>query len=74
VFGLVEGGLIGGALIFALTVFPVNANAIAQSKIAPYCYAFTKAMVQVIPKDLKDEFKKAYENLMKKEKTDGQEI
>jgi membrane protein required for colicin V production len=74
VFGLVEGGLIGGALVFALTVFPVSANAIAQSKIAPYCYGFTKAMVQMIPQDLKDEFKKSYENLMKKENPDGQKI
>jgi membrane protein required for colicin V production len=74
VFGLIEGGLLCGAFVFALTVFPVSARAIEQSKIAPYCYGFTKAMVQVIPQDLKNEFKNAYENLTKKEKTDGQKI
>ncbi len=73
-FGLVEGMLIAGALVFALMVFPINKEALAASRLAPYCYGLTKTMVGLIPRELKDQFKAAYEEIIKKESVDGKTI
>ncbi len=76
VFGLVEGILICGVLVFALLVFPISRGALAGSKLASYCYGLTKAMVRLIPKDLKNQFSEAYQNFIKikSEKKNGQKI
>jgi len=76
VFGLIEGMLISGVLIFALLVFPINKQALSESRLAPYCYGLTKVMVNLIPQDLKDQFKQAYENIKReiKEAKNGQKI
>jgi membrane protein required for colicin V production len=76
VFGLVEGMLICGVFIFALLVFPINKDALSNSRLAPYCYGLTKVMVNLIPKELKDQFKDAYENIKReiKEVDHGQKI
>jgi membrane protein required for colicin V production len=73
-FGLLEGVLICGVFVFALLVFPINTNALANSKLAPYCYGLTKALVTLIPQELKDQFNDAYQNIVKSEKTHGQKI
>jgi membrane protein required for colicin V production len=76
VFGLIEGILICGVFIFALLVFPINKQALADSRLAPYCYGLTKVLVNLIPQDLKDQFKEAYENIKRevKEVKNGQKI
>jgi membrane protein required for colicin V production len=74
IFGLVEGMLICGALVFALLVFPINREALAASRLAPYCYGLTKAMVSLIPQELKDRFKSAYQDIVKSEAVDGKKI
>lgn len=76
VFGLVEGMLISGVFIFALLVFPINKEALSNSRLAPYCYGLTKVMVNLIPRDLKDQFREAYENIKReiKEVGHGQKI
>jgi membrane protein required for colicin V production len=74
VFGLVEGMFLCGALVFALLVFPVNAKALSESRLAPYCYGVTKAMVGLIPQELKDRFKAAYQEIVKREGVDGKKI
>jgi uncharacterized membrane protein required for colicin V production len=74
VFGLLEGVLIGGALVFALLVFPVDREAVAQSRLAPYCYGLTKAAVGLIPAELKNAARNAYQSVFGKEKSHGQEI
>jgi membrane protein required for colicin V production len=75
IFGLVEGMLICGALVFALMVFPINKEALAASRLAPYCYGLTKTMVALIPQELKDQFTSAYRDIVKKsESVDGKKI
>jgi membrane protein required for colicin V production len=75
-FGLLEGILICGVVVFALLVFPISREALAGSKLAPHCYGLTKAMVHLIPQDLKDQFREAYQNFIKikSEKKNGQKI
>lgn len=72
--GLVEGMLISGALVFALMVFPINKETLTASRLAPYCYGLTKTMVGLIPQELKDRFKSAYQEIVKSESVDGKKI
>lgn len=72
--GFFEGVLICGVFVFALLVFPLNKQALLNSRLAPYCYGLTKAMIQLIPQDLKDQFKAAYQDVVKGGTKDGQKI
>ena len=74
VFGCLEGMLIGGALVFALLVFPVDRTAVAESRLAPYCYGLTKAVISLIPAELKIAARTAYQEIFKTGKSHGQEI
>ena len=65
-FGLVQGVLICGALVFAQVVFPVDKKAIENSRLAPYCFGLTKAMIHLIPQELKDQFKSAFQEIISK--------
>lgn len=67
IFGLFEGMLICGGLVFALMVFPINKEALATSQLAPYCYGLTKTMVGFIPVELKEKFTSAYQEIVKSE-------
>jgi membrane protein required for colicin V production len=64
--GLIKGILICGVFVFALLVFPVSIRALENSFIAPYCLKMTKAIVGLIPKELKENFKDAYEDIVGK--------
>jgi membrane protein required for colicin V production len=68
-FGLLEGILICGVLVFALLVFPINNKALADSKLAPYCYGLTKALVHLVPQELKSQFKEAYRKFIEELKS-----
>lgn len=72
VFGLLEGLIIGGALVFGLLVFPVDRAAVSESRLAPYCYGLTKTIVSLVPKDLKNAARNAYRSIFKNEKGHGQ--
>ncbi len=72
--GFLEGILICGVFVFALLVFPLNKRALLDSRLAPYCYGLTKAMIHLIPEDLKNQFRAAYRDLMKGGSKDGQKI
>ena len=80
VIGLVEGVLVGGALVFGLLAFPVNPDAVADSKLAPVCYETTKVLISLIPQELKDKIKTTYDGVVmgggggRKGKGNGQEI
>jgi membrane protein required for colicin V production len=65
-FGAVQGVLVCGALVFAQIVFPVDKSALENSRLAPFCYGLTKAMVHLIPQELKDQFKSAYQDIISK--------
>jgi hypothetical protein len=52
-FGLVEGALIGGLLIFVLARFPVNAwlsGQIVSSGIAAWCSAVANLVIGLFPR------------------------
>ena len=74
VVGLVQGVLICGVIVFALLAFPVNKPLLTESKLAPYCYWLTKAMVRIIPQDLKDQFNQTYKEIVEGAGSHGQEI
>lgn len=74
VFGLFKGVLICGVIVFALLVFEVRRDALAGSKLAPLCFHATRAVVRLIPGDLKAKFKTAYQGAQKGGATHGQEI
>jgi membrane protein required for colicin V production len=63
--GLVEGVLVGGALVFGLLAFPVNPDAVAASKLAPVCYEAAKTFINLIPQELKDKIKSTYDDVVK---------
>ena len=65
-FGLLKGVLIGGILIFALSVFPVDLGALQGSVVAPYCVRLTQGAIGLITRDLKEKFKDAYQEVIDK--------
>jgi len=71
VLGLVQGVLICGVVVFALLVFPVNMKALKESQLAPHCLRITRLAYSLIPGELKDRFKDAYYDVMKKERRDA---
>lgn len=64
--GLIKGILICGVFVFALLIFPVNVKALENSFVAPYCLKMTKVVVGLIPQELKESFREAYEDIMGK--------
>lgn len=74
VFGLFKGILICGVIVFALLIFEVRRDALAGSKLAPLCFHATRAVVRLIPGDLKAKFKTAYQGARKGGASHGQEI
>jgi len=74
VIGLFKGILICGVIVFALLVFPVDQSALEKSTLSPYSFALTKAMVHVIPAELKEKFRLAYEDIIGRIGKHGKEI
>lgn len=78
--GLLEGVLVGGALVFGLLAFPVNPDAVGASRLAPVCYETTKIFINLVPQELKDKIKATYDDVAKGgisksgSKNNGQEI
>lgn len=68
--GLLKGLLICGVIVFAMLVFPFKEDALKQSFLAPYCVRVTKAVLYLIPDDLKVKFNEAYEDIIKRGKED----
>jgi membrane protein required for colicin V production len=74
VLGLFKGVLICGVIVFAMLVFEVRKGTLEQSRIAPLCFQVTRAMVQLIPRDLKTKFTKFYEDMRQGGGGHGKEI
>ncbi len=65
-FGLVSGMLIAIAIVLALLAFtPGKAppNAVVQSRVAPYVIDAARVVATVAPYELKDGFRKSYEQV-----------
>jgi membrane protein required for colicin V production len=74
VLGLFKGVLICGVIVFAMLVFEVRKEALAGSRIAPLCFHVTKAMVQLIPQELKSKFTRTYREMRQGGGEHGKEI
>jgi len=55
-FGLIKGVLICAVIVMALVVFDFGQPALIGSRLAPACLRVSKAMINLIPADLKAKF------------------
>jgi membrane protein required for colicin V production len=69
--GLLKGILICGVIVFAMLVFPFNTEILKRSFLAPPCLRMTKAVIYLIPEDLKTKFNEAYQDIVKRRGEDG---
>jgi len=65
-FGFTKGLLICGVIVFGLLVFPVNTRILEESRLTPYCIKIAETAYDLIPKELKDKFSEAYQEIMGK--------
>lgn len=72
--GLLKGILICGVLVFALLVFPISKKALKESQLSPLCMGMTKAVIGLIPKELKERFKEAYKEITRKVEKNAKEV
>ncbi len=72
--GFLTGTLICSVVIFALSVFPVSEKSLVDSQLSPVCMKISKTMIGLIPKDLKEKFKEAYQDISKKVEKDAKKI
>lgn len=64
--GFLKAILICAILVFALLVFPVNKTVLMESRLAPLCLGVARAMVYMIPQDLKEKFREKYKEVAKR--------
>jgi|YNPNPStandDraft_1061719.scaffolds.fasta_scaffold57337_3 membrane protein required for colicin V production len=62
-FGFVKGALISAVFILALLLFPVGQKDLDQSLLALPSLQLGQALIQLVPKELKEQFRQAYRNL-----------
>ncbi len=72
--GFLKGILICGVVVFALLVFPISKKALKESALSPVCLQMTRAMISLIPKELKEKFKEAYQEITRRMEKDGKKI
>jgi membrane protein required for colicin V production len=72
--GLLKGILICGVVVFALLVFPISKRALKESALSPVCLQMTRAIISLIPKELKERFKEAYKEVTKRVEKDAKKI
>ena len=68
--GLLKGVIICTVVVFGFLVFPVNAKALENSQLTPYCIKIAKVAYNLIPQELKDKFNEAYQEIMGKREKD----
>lgn len=74
IFGLVKAVLICGILVFALVSFNVAQPALETSALAPACLGITRAVVNLVPKDLRTRFNESYQRIRESGGKHGQKI
>jgi membrane protein required for colicin V production len=74
VFGVIKAVLICGIIVFALVSFEVAKPALETSVLAPVCLGVTRAVVNLVPKDLRDRFNESYKRIRESAGKHGQEI
>jgi membrane protein required for colicin V production len=73
-FGLLKAVLICGVLIFALVSFDVARPAVESSVLAPACLGITRAVVDLVPRDLRERFNESYKRIRESGGKHGQTI
>lgn len=73
-FGVLKGVLICGILVFALQCFKVAQPAMATSKVAPVCIYATRAVINLIPQEVKNKIDSSYKEIKKGGGRNGQKI
>jgi len=74
VLGLLKAILICGILVFALVSFEIAKPALKTSVLAPACLGITRAVISLIPQDLKARFNESYKRIRESGGKHGQEI
>jgi len=74
VFGLIKAVLICGILVFALVSFEIARPALETSVLAPACLGVTRAVINLVPKDLRTRFNESYKRIRESGGKHGQEI
>lgn len=74
VFGFLKAVLVCGIMVFALLVFDLARDTLRESWVARSTFAVTKAVVNLIPQDLRAKFNSSYEEIRKSGGSRGQKI
>lgn len=74
IFGLVKAVLICGIIVFALVSFNMAQPALETSVLAPACLGITRAVVNLVPKDLRTRFNESYQRIRESGGKHGQKI
>jgi len=64
--GILKGILICVVIVFGLLVFPVNRKWLRDSQLAPYCLRISRAIIYVVPRELKEKFREKYQEILGK--------
>ncbi len=73
-FGFVKAVLICGIIVFALVSFEVAKPALETSVVAPACLGVTRAVINMIPRDLRAKFNSSYKRIRESGGKHGQKI
>ena len=73
-FGFLKAVLICGIIVFALVSFEVAKPALETSVLAPACLGVTRAVINMIPQDLRTRFNESYKRIRESGGKHGQEI
>ncbi len=73
-FGIVTAVLACGILVFALVSFEMARPAVRTSVLAPACLGVARAVVHVVPKDLRSRFDESYKRVRESGGEHGQKI
>lgn len=73
-FGIVTAVLACGILVFALVSFEMARPAVQTSVLAPACLGVARAVVHVVPKDLRSRFDESYKRVRESGGEHGQKI
>ncbi len=74
VFGFLKAVLICGVLVFALVSFEIAKPALETSILAPACLGLTRAVVNLIPQELRAKFNSSYKEIRESGGKHGQKI
>lgn len=72
--GVLKGILICVVIVFGLIVFPVNRRWLRDSQLVPQFLKISKAIVYVVPRELKEKFREKYQEILGKVEKDAEKV